>query len=128
MRNFQQKRVWRNVIQSTPVLIILGIVLLFFAWSVLGFWNKMGETTRNKKMIEDKVEALREQKEKLLTDIESLNTEEGKERVFRENFGLAKDGEEMIIVIEDRNAANSQKTNDNKGFFSSLMFWQDWFK
>ncbi len=128
MRNFQQKKVWRNVFQSTPVLVVLGIIILVFAWSVLGFWNKMRETTRNKEMIEEKAVALREQKEKLLIDIDSLNTEEGKERVFRENFGLAKEGEEMIIVVEDKNAASNLKTDSSSGFFSSLMFWKGWFK
>lgn len=125
MRNFQQKKIWRSVVQSTPVLIILGIIILFFVWSVLGFWNKMGETTRNKEAIEDKAVALREQKEKLLTDIDSLNTEEGKERVFRENFGLAKEGEEVIIVVEDKEANNAQKTDSSSGFFS---FFKNLFK
>jgi hypothetical protein len=51
MRNFQKKRVWKNVMQSKPFLVILGIVALIFAWNVLGFWNKMEETKNNQKMV-----------------------------------------------------------------------------
>jgi hypothetical protein len=128
MRNFQQKKVWRTIMQSKPVLIILGLVILFFAWNVLGLWNKMEDTARNKKVIEDKVATLRLQKEKLTSDISSLQTDQGKEKIFRENFGLAKEGEDMIVVLDDKNAPAAPKHASSTGFFSFLFFWKNWFK
>ena len=125
MRNFQRKIGWRNIMQSKPVLVLLGILILFFAWSVLGFWNKMEENSKNKKIIEDKVAELKQQKEKLSSDINSLNTDQGKEKVFRENFGLAKEGENMIVVVEDKNPPEVPKTAPSSGFFS---FLKNWFK
>jgi len=102
MRNYQQKRVWRDIAESKPVLIILGILILVFAWNILGFWNKMRETERNKKIIEDKITALNQQKDKLTADINDLNTEQGKEKIFRENFGLVKEGENEIVIVDDK--------------------------
>ena len=102
VRNYQQKRVWRDIAQSKPVLIVLGILILVFAWNILGFWNKMQETERNKKIIEDKITALNQQKDKLTGDINNLNTDEGKEAVFRENFGLVKEGENEIVIVDDK--------------------------
>ena len=96
MRNFQSKKSWRNIIESKPVLILLGILVLFFAWNILGFWNKMQETEKNKKISEDKIISLQQQKDQLSSKINSLNTEAGKEEFFRENFGLAKEGEGEI--------------------------------
>lgn len=125
MRNFQEKRVWRNIMQSTPVLVILGIVIIIFGWSVLRFWNKMTETSRNKEIVEERVISLQEKKQKLIEDIDNLNTDEGKERVFRENFGLAKEGEEMIIVVEDKKQIEPEKTSSFSGFFS---FFKNLFK
>ena len=101
MRSFQQKRVWRDVFQSKPVLILLGIFVFFFAWSIFGLWNKMQDTDKNKKVAEDKITALEVQKDKLSSNINSLNTDQGKERVFRENFGLAKAGEDEIVILDD---------------------------
>lgn len=118
MRNYERKINWRKVAESKPVLIILGILILIFAWSVLKFWNKMEETGNNKKIVEDKVTALRDKKEKLELDIESLNTEEGKEAFFRENYGLAKEGEQMIVVVEDQKPAEAPKKSPLSGFFS----------
>lgn len=108
--------------QSKPVLTLFGILILFFAYNILGFWNKMQETEKNKKILEDKVILLQQQKEKLSSDISNLNTVEGKEKLFRENFGLAKDGEDMIVIVEDKNppvAAQSAST----GFLSWLKSW-----
>jgi len=125
MRNFQKKRVWRNIMQSKPVLILLGVVILVFAWSVLGFWSQMRETGRNKQIVENKVIELKEQKEKLVSDIESLKTEEGKEKFFRENYGLAKEGENVIVVVEDKTPPAPPKTSFSDGFFS---FFKNIFK
>ncbi|MFZ3011896.1 MAG: septum formation initiator family protein [Minisyncoccia bacterium] len=119
MRNFQKKRVWRNIMQSRPVLVFLGVIILVFAWNVLGFWNTMEETGKNKQAVENKVLELKEQKEKLLADINSLQTEEGKEKFFRENYGLAKEGESVVIVVEDKNLPK-EPTEDTSGFWSFL--------
>src|SRR3989344_7785040 len=103
MRNFQRKRVWRNLMQSNPVLVLLGVLILFFAWNVFGLWNKMAETGKNRQIAEDKVTGLQQQKEELSFEIDDLNTDRGKERFFRENLGLAREGEGLIVVVEDKN-------------------------
>ena len=121
MRNFKQKNWgWRNIAESKPVLIILGFFILFFAWNVLGFWNKMRETSKNKEMTEDKITILREQKEKLSLEIDSLKTDEGKEKIFRENYGLAREGEDVIVVMEDKNLSKNPAPDSSSGFFSFL--------
>jgi uncharacterized protein YpmB len=112
-------------VQSRPVLILLGILILIFVWNILGFWSKMEETSKNKKTVEDKVVTLKQQKEKLSSDINSLETDQGKEKLFRENFGLAKEGENMIVVVEDKNPPVALKTTSSSGFFS---FFRNLFK
>ena len=119
MRNFQQKKRGRHILESKPFLIILGIIVLFFAWNVLGFWNKMAETSKNRKIAEGKVVELEQQKEKLSSDINTLKTDQGKEKFFRENLGLAKEGEDTIVVVDDKNKPASP-THTSSGFFGFL--------
>ena len=119
MRNFQRKGNFGNILQSKPALIFFGIIILIFAWSVLGFWNKMQDTAKNKKIVEDKVAELKQQKEKLNSDINSLNTDRGKEKVFRENFGLVKEGEDLIVVVDDKNPPPAPDASST-GFWSFL--------
>lgn len=125
MKNFQRKIGWRSIIESKPFLVFFAILLLFFAWNVFNFWDKMQETSQNMKIVENKMNALKIQKEKLAAAIESLNTNEGKERLFRENFGLIKEGEGLIVVVEDKNLQEPIKNEPSSGFFS---FFKNWFK
>jgi cell division protein FtsB len=120
MRNFQRKQIWRDVIESKPVLISLGIGILIFAWSVFGLWNKMEDTAKNKKIAENQITSLEQQKEKLTSDINSLNTDEGKEKVFRENFGLAKEGENEIVILDNTNLPAVPAPASSSGFFGFL--------
>src|SRR5258708_1811966 len=103
MRSFQQKGVWRNILHSKPVLALLGILLLVFAYGVVGFFGKMRVTVENKNIAEKKVADLEKQKEKLSSDIAKLKTDSGVEESIRDKFGLAKEGEGEIIIVDDKN-------------------------
>ncbi len=126
MRNLEWKRGWKNIVQSKPFLILFGIALLVFSWNVFSFWNKMQETVKNKEIVENKVIALKQQMENISAEINSLSTEQGKEKFFRENLGLAKEGEGVTIVVEEKNLPEApQDTSPASWFFS---FFKNWFK
>lgn len=127
MRNFQEKRGWRNIVQSKPFLIFFGAVILFFSWNVFNFWNKMQETVKNKKIVEDKIALLKQKKENISSEINSLNTVEGKEKFLRENFGLVKEGEDVTVIVEEKKTPEAP-TKTSSSFFSFLYFWKNWFK
>jgi cell division protein FtsB len=124
MKSFQKKRSWRNIVQSKPVLVILGIFVLIFAWGVIGFMKKMQTTIENKNIAEEKFLELQKEKDKLSTDILKLKTDSGVEESIREKFGLAKEGEGVIVVVEDENSTKVPEKKTN-GFFS---FFMNWFK
>ena len=124
MRSFQEKRRWRKIMESWPVLLLLTILLVIFSWSVIGFLRKMNLTKENREIAEEQLAQLKNKKQKLSNDIENLNTEEGKETIFRENFGLAKEGENLIIVLDEKNK-EEEKISSKSGFFSKLLFWRD---
>jgi cell division protein FtsB len=119
MRNFHEKRGWRNIVQSKPVLILLGVLILFFAWNILGFWNKMQKTEKNKKIVEEKIAELKKQNETYTSEINNLKTDKGKETIFRENLGLAKDGEGEIIILDDKSQP-ATPVKSSSGFWSFL--------
>jgi len=124
MRNFQQKRAFRNIIHSRPVLALLGVLVLVFAYGVIGFMGKMEMTIENRKIAENKVADLEKQKEKLSSEISKLNTSEGKEESIREKFPVAKDGEGEIVIVDDQNPPEAPQPASS-GFFS---FFKNLFK
>lgn len=127
MKSFQHKRGFRNIIQSKPVLVFLVIVVVIFIFGVFSFMGKMRVVIENKEIVENKVLELENKKEQLSSDIERLKSQDGIEKSIREKFGLAKEGEGLIVIVEDK---NEQKVTDtpSRGFFSFLFFWENWFK
>ena len=124
MRSFGNKNKWRYVLYSKPVLILLLIVLVIFAWSVFGFWGKARETAKNKEIAQKKVEDLEEKKAKLSLDLTRFKTEAGVEDSIRDKFGLAKEGEGLIVIVDDKNKGDVEP--EEKGGFWS--FFTRWFK
>ena len=106
--------------QSKPVLILLAVVLVLFAWKVIGLTGKLQETYKNKKIEQEKIADLEARKTKLSSDIEKLGTDKGKEEVIRENFGFVKEGEQVIVVVDEKNKTAIQ-VQPKKGFLG-------WFK
>ena len=124
MRNFQQKgskRFW----QSRPFMVLLFIFLIIFAWNVFGFWQRMQDTGKNRKIAEDKLSQLKVQREKLTADISKLNTPDGVEEVIRDKFGLVKEGEGMIVIVEDK---NKQVIETPSKFSRFMSFFGNLFK
>ena len=103
--------------QSRPVLAFLSILVIFFAWGVVRLMGKMQTTIENRKIVENKVAELESEKVKLSADIAKLKTESGIEENIRQKFGLAKEGEDMIIVVEDQNPLEINE-KEGGGFFS----------
>lgn len=120
MRNFQEKNKFKKFMQSKPVLILLFIVVVAFAWKVIGLTGKLQETYKNKKIEEQKISDLENRKEKLISDIEKLGTDKGKEEIIRENFGLVKEGEQVIVIVDDKNQPEIPPQKEKNKFFSFL--------
>ena len=84
--------------------------------------NKMSVTRENRKIAENKVAQLEKEKEKLASDINKLKSQNGIEENIRDKFGLAKEGEGLIVILDDKNTAETSKENSG-GFFSFLKNW-----
>ena len=125
MRNFQDRNRGKSFLESTPVLVVLAIVLVFFAWGVVRFLIQMRETGRNREIAELKIAELEKTRQKLSVDIENLKTEKGMEESIREKFGLAKEGEGLIVVVDDKNDPNAQTKEEGNWF---TLFLKNWFR
>ena len=103
MKNFQRRKKRISLAQYRLILLVLIVLIVLISWSVIGLIGKARDTFKNKNIAEDKITNLQIQKEKLLSDIEKLNTEKGVEENIREKFGLAKGEEGMIVIVDDKN-------------------------
>ena len=120
MRSFQKHGKLQYLMQTKTFLVFFGLVILFFIYSMFGFLGKMQETKRNRQNIEDKIVELEKSKQKFNADISNLKTDKGIEENIRDKFGLVKEGENMILIIEDKNKIEPEKTANSQGLFSFI--------
>lgn len=104
MRKFQEKSGFRKIVESRPVLLILFVILLLFAWNIFTFLDKGREAKRNLDIANNKLTELENNKKKLENDLKALDSVDGIEASIRNKYGLVKEGEEVVIVVDDKNA------------------------
>lgn len=107
---------------SPFALIVFFFFLLFFGYRIIDLIQTNKETIHKKELILDQIDDLKE-KEVLLSDnLLRLETEEGKEEIIREKYQVTKQGEKMVIIVDDKNIESSKLEEKN-----SHGFW-NWIK
>lgn len=101
----------------------LGVVVLILAWAVWGIAQK---EERARKAVEDQkaeLAALQERKQSLEANLEELSTERGQEATLRQNHGVAKAGEEVIIVVPPKDDGLEPHLPWYKRFLGFFGIW-----
>ncbi len=116
MREFRKKQDMKRALYSKPVLIFLGVILIFLIYSTWNIYTKAMVPYENRVNAEKKLTDLQEREMELTSRIKTLETEEGVEIEVREKFGLVREGEEVVVILEDEvgsGATESEHTNSS---------------
>ena len=78
---------------------------------------------------EEDLNALKARAEVLEGDIEHLQSDRGLEEELRSRFDVAKEGEQVIIIVEDYDDTQARtvprtRERQEDSFFEKLKFWQ----
>jgi cell division protein FtsB len=121
MREFQERRRLKKFLHSRYAIAVLSIVIVLLA---RGVWGIYGKYERSKGIVERAnadLAALAERERTLSKSLESLNTPEGKEREIRDRFGAVKEGETLVILVDET------VPNEKAGTISGEGFWSRFF-
>jgi hypothetical protein len=100
MLEFQKKKKLQSTLYSKFtifVLLVLTIVMIKATWNV--FW-KARESQLNLEKITRETNNLQDRKESLTSSIEQFDTSRGREAEIRDKFRVAKQGEELIVLLD----------------------------
>lgn len=96
---------------SPLALFLLFLVMGFFVYKIIGLVQKERETSKKKELVLDQINILKQRENSLSQDISRLETEEGKEEIIREKYQVAKEGEKMVIIVNEEENPNSELSN-----------------
>lgn len=91
----------RSRLYSKVTLGVLFIVALLFAHGVWGVYTKAYLASERRTHAESELEELLEKQESLTEGIRRLETERGIEEEIREKYRMVKEGEEMVVIIDE---------------------------
>lgn len=113
--NKNQYKFWH----SPFALIVLFSIIIIFGYNMIGLLDKKRDTTEKKEQILSQIEELKEREQTLQKNNLKLETEEGKEEIIREKYQVAKEGEKVIIIVDEVDSSKIEEENEN----GSLWDW-----
>ncbi len=103
--------------------VIIGFLLLVAFWLMSLIWGLVGKAhiaVNEARRAQDDYQALDERRRALEADIAELATERGKDTAIRTSFGVARPGEEVIVVVPPTVATSTPPFSWWKWLFSWL--------
>lgn len=115
MKNVESKKENKKA-RILATFIICSIFCLVLLVSIIKMGVKLVTLYENKKAVDEKLENLESQKYSLTESIESLSTESGVEETLRDKYFVAKEGESIVVVVEEEPVVTEENESGLKFF------------
>lgn len=117
---------FERLILKVGLWILIAIVAAFTVFLFGATWEvyqkeKYARGERSE-AVSERTELL-ERKEELTADLESLTTERGMEAEFRKRFPVAKEGEEVIVLVDAKDVVVEAPEEPEKSIFETIKSW-----
>jgi cell division protein FtsB len=107
---FQGRRTLRYVFNSPITLVVLIIAVALLSRSVFDIYKRNQMATINRVDTDKKLSELEAKKDRLATEIEKLKTNRGVEEELRNKFQITKDGERVLVIVDETRPAGVVNT------------------
>lgn len=101
MREYQDRRRFKRFLHSRYAIAILGVICLVLLHSVWGLYQKYEKSKEIVARVQSNASLLQTRETSLSQSINDLNTQEGRENILRDQFGVVKEGEKMVVIVDD---------------------------
>ena len=114
MLKFQEKRKLMHIMFSKTTIILLLIIIVLMAFATYNAYQGKQEAIARRAVLTDEIERLEEREQALNNAISTLEDPRGVEAELRRRFDVAKEGEEVIVLIEKKKEALEQINTQQK--------------
>ncbi len=134
MFDFYEKRKIRSFLYSKVFIFCILLATIFLSISVHNRYTVASEMHEKLEKRKAELEELKGRAALLESKVEYMKDERGIEEEIRSRFDVAKEGEQVIILLDEEkkekiiatssDTRNEPVTNEEKSFFDRLIFWQ----
>ena len=122
MRRIRRRRLRNKMNIRTGILIlvllVIFVILLRATWHL---YNIVRDTAQKRTIAEENAIELKERRSELEEKIERAGTQRGIEEEIRDRYAVVKEGEGVIIIINEEEETFDSKDDEEKGFWSQLF-------
>ncbi len=123
MNIFDNKRRFRKVAYSKIVSVCLIVVCAMLVNGLFNIYGKARESLDRKNFSAQSLLKLHNREEKLRREIERLDTRVGLEEELRSRYSFSKEGERVIVIIDENNTSETASTSDEKTLTDRATSW-----
>lgn len=102
MYNFQQKKKIRKLLTSRGAFFVLLIITIFLVRGAVGVYMKGKESKQALAKVSQSLIEVKSREEELAGSIAEMKTPQGVEREIRGKFNVAREGEEVIMIVDEK--------------------------
>jgi len=125
-----KKSSWKSVLWSRVTLAILLVLVIGLSFSVYNRFKIERQMAERRTEKEQQLNLLKERKDSLEEKVKYLSNDSGVEAEVRKHFDVAKEGEQVVILLEDERvpidlslSTTSQNNQAANSFWSWLFPW-----
>jgi len=119
--DFHEKRRFKARLYSRLVIVTLFIIAVLLGNSVWGVYKKERETVTKRQEQAEKLERLKEREATLEASLARLSTERGIEEEIRNRFDVAKEGEELLVIVDASEVGSTEKAPPPKSLWQRFL-------
>jgi len=119
---FQDKRKIKRLIYSKATLVILSILIILLLNAVWKVYGKQSITEVNLSKTASVYSSLKKREEDLSIEIARLKSDSGREAEIREKYGMIKDNEEVIVIVDNKDS-DANKTSVESNWWRKIIDW-----
>lgn len=113
MKRFQKKRKTNNWLYSKLTILVLAFFVFVLSQGSVEVYEKARESLDRKNESIAALQKLEVRKEHLESEVYRLNSDVGVEEELRKRFSLSKEGEKVIVIVDEGNEAENATNSDN---------------
>ncbi|MFC1802066.1 septum formation initiator family protein [Patescibacteria group bacterium] len=122
MLDFKEKKRVKKIVYSKITLFVLFVLVILMLKAVFGVYKSARVTAVKKNEAEIVFKNLEDRELSLKEEVSRLSTDKGVEEEIRDKFGMVKEGEKIIMLINDGGEENQEADFLNKKSFWSKIF------
>lgn len=128
MFDFHEKRKMRRVLYSTPFIVLIFLLGVFMCVSAYNRFTVERDMAVKLQEREDTLTALKQRAAVLGAKVDHLENERGIEEELRNRFDVAKEGEKVVVILDDKESTTSGATSTVQNQSAPRASWLDMFK